>query len=68
METKKTPKASLENKRVLFAEVGLILALAAMKHRYQLEISILVSLLAQLLLQIRLYREKLLQQESLALN
>ena len=30
METKKTPKASLENKRVLFAEVGLILALAAM--------------------------------------
>ena len=29
METKKSPKASLENKRVLFAEVGMILALLA---------------------------------------
>ena len=29
METKKTPKASLENKRVLFLEVGLIAALIA---------------------------------------
>ena len=29
METKKSPQASLENKRVLFAEVGLILALLA---------------------------------------
>ena len=29
METKKSPKASLENKRVLFAEIGLICALLA---------------------------------------
>ena len=29
METKKSPQASLENKRVLFAEIGLVLALLA---------------------------------------
>ena len=29
MEVKKSPKASLENKKLLFVEIGLVIALAA---------------------------------------